>query len=162
MGLIPKAKTWRKGRLHNLFNLILSNYDFNAHSNYKSCQQIVVAKESTFTTCFLKEQKLKIFSHVFNSLSFPNFSISNLIPSFCHCDSLTAFIYCCFENIFNEDSDTLILCRYSRFSSDISLQFPPLHQFFKTGVLKNFTRFTRKHLRQSLFCNKAASCLRLY
>ena len=29
-------------------------------------------------------------------------------------------------------------------------------EFFKKGVLKNFTTFTGEHLNQSLFCNKAA------
>ena len=39
-------------------------------------QQIVVAQEFTFTACFQKGKKLKIFSRRFNSLSFPNFSLS--------------------------------------------------------------------------------------
>ena len=49
----------------------------------------VVAQEFTFTACFKKGKKLKIFLHRFSSLPFPNFSISELIGCFCHCYSLS-------------------------------------------------------------------------
>ena len=32
-----------------------------------------------------------------------------------------------------------------------------LEEFYKEGILKSSTKFTGKHLRRSLFCNKAAS-----
>ena len=35
-------------------------------------------------------------------------------------------------------------------------QKQPLEVFYKKGVLKNFAKFTEKHLRQSLFFNKVA------
>ena len=37
-------------------------------------------------------------------------------------------------------------------------QKKPLEVFFKKNVLKNFAKFTGKHLCQSLFCNKVAGC----
>ena len=49
-------------------------------------QQDVVAQKFTFTARFEKGKKLKIFLRRFSSLCFPNFSISDLISGFCHCD----------------------------------------------------------------------------
>ena len=41
---------------------------------------------------------------------------------------------------------SVIICKFSR-------QKQPLEVFYKEGVLKNFTKFTGKHLQQSLFLN---------
>ena len=38
----------------------------------------------------------------------------------------------------------------------LCVQKQPQEVFYKKGVLKNFAKFTRKHQRQSLFCNKVA------
>ena len=40
------------------------------------------------------------------------------------------------------------------------MQKQPPEVFYKKGVLRNFIKFTGKHLRQSLFLNKKASELR--
>ena len=55
------------------------------------------------------------------------------------------------------------VCKFSIVSSNLSLDSPwsyiqkqPPEVFFKIGVLKNFTKFSGKHLRQILFLNKVA------
>ena len=42
----------------------------------------------------------------------------------------------------------------------MQMQKQPPEVFYKKGVLRNFIKFTGKHLRQSLFLNKKASELR--
>ena len=36
----------------------------------------------------------------------------------------------------------------------------PPEEFYKKGVVKNFAKFTGKHLRQSLFLNKVAGLIK--
>ena len=85
------------------------------NSKYKLHQQIIAAQEFTFTACFEKGMKLKIFFCQFSSLSFPIllfFWVNWLFLSLYQ--SLTAFKLYFSKNVFNEGPNTLFLNQHAR------------------------------------------------
>ena len=65
-----------------------------------------------------------------------------------------------YETVASKAVEVLLKRYQSQMDPKISVcRSSPSEVFFKKGVLRNFTKFTRKHLCQSLFFNKVA-CLR--
>ena len=126
--------------------------------NKNYLRRLLSLKSSLSLFVLKREGHSKSFHVHLIAFIFPFLPFSDLISSFC--DSLAAFKWYYPKNAFKEDPGILILSRHARFASDnVFLQFL---QFFKISDLKNFAKFTWKHLCQTLFGNTAACCQQLY
>ena len=96
-----------------------------------------------------------------------SFSMTNYVPGKCLCSHLLkcpylmSYSFTCFECNPKHTSSVFMYYNVDNFltgvtSNAMTSKSSRLEVFFKKGVLRNFTKFTGKHLCQSLFFNKVA------
>ena len=133
-------------------------------------------KISTIVNACINCQRFKIWSSLSRVISLLHVPAKSCCINLLHKPARIVFLlkFSCIECLFSKINLIKALLRYQlsqasldyllRISTENPAKFRSSHRRcpVRKGVLRNFAKFTRKHLCQSLFFNKVAGGLQLY